>query len=84
MSSTFISGDVIKFKNPFTKQDVVLQHTDSGYDLIFNSNVVFGVSSNHTTITIGRYTIKTSDVGGTGELEIYKNETDLLLTLNKN
>ena len=40
MSSTFISGDVIKFKNPFTKQDVVLQHTDSGYDLIFNSNVL--------------------------------------------
>ena len=83
MTSTFISGDVIKFKNPFTKQDVTLQHTDSGYDLIFNSNVTFGIGSNHTTITIGRYTIRTREVGGNGELEIYKNETDLLLTLNK-
>lgn len=84
MSSTFISGDVIKFKNPFTKQDISIQHTDNGYDIIFNSNVIFGIGSNHTTITIGRYTIKTTDVGGTGDLEIYKNETDLLLTLNKN
>ena len=83
MSSTFISGNVIKFKNPFTKQDVTLQHNDEGYDLIFNSNVIFGVSSNHTTITIGRYTIKTSDDSGGGELQIYKNETDLLLTLNR-
>ena len=80
MSNTFISGNVIKFQNPFTKQDITLQHTDSGYDLIFNSNVVFSSGSNHSTIKVGKYIVQTDTTGE--ELQVFK-DSDLLLTLNK-
>ena len=81
MSTNFISGDVIKFQNPFNSQDITLQHTDSGYDLIFNSNVIFSTGSNHSTLKVGKYSIKTDSSGE--ELQVYKNDTTLLLTLNQ-
>ena len=78
--STFISGDTVQFQNKFQKQDIILQHTDSGYDLIFNSNVIFSTGSNHSTIKVGKYDIQTDTTGE--ELQVYKDNV-LLLTLNQ-
>jgi len=61
MSNNIITGDRITFANSHSNSDIVLQHNAKGYELIFNSEVKFRMSTTHAKVSIGDYDITLSD-----------------------
>ena len=59
--SYIIKGDSIVFKNHHNNQDITLVHSDSGYDLIFGTTVVFSATSTHQTVRLGDFDLTLSD-----------------------
>lgn len=60
MSNT-ITGNKIIFKNPYTSQNITLQHHTSGYKLIFNSEVEFKQGIDYSEIKLGNFTIERNE-----------------------
>lgn len=68
--SYIIQGNRVIFENVHGKKDIVLSHNDTGYELVFGSEVKFNLTSHHTTVSLGKFDITLS---GDGEsLEIQK------------
>lgn len=61
--SYIIQGDRVVFENVHGKKDIVLSHSDTGYELIFGSEVKFRVTTHHTTVSLGKFDITLSDAG---------------------
>ena len=63
MSRRKIIGDRVVFENPFHKKDIILQHIDDGFELIFDSEVKFRQTATHQTVKIGNFEVVQSDDG---------------------
>ena len=61
--SYIIQGDKVIFENVHGKKDIVLSHNDSGYELVFGSEVKFKVTTHHTIISLGKFDITLASGG---------------------
>jgi len=73
--SYVIKGDTVVFKSVHTDQDVTLQHNAAGYNLVFGSECVFSMTTEHKTIKMGKFTFELSN--DSEDLEIKKNDKTL-------
>ena len=73
--SFVIKGDKVVFKNKHTDQNITLQHNATGYDLVFNSECVFKMTTQHKSIKLGDYTVELSN--DSEDLEVKKNDRTL-------
>lgn len=78
MSSKYtIQADEVIFKNRYESKNITLKHNDTGFDLVFGSDVHFKYNTDVKTITIGDFEISLNE-SNSGILEISKNTVPLL------
>ena len=73
--SRIIKGDKIIFKNQHSDKDITLAHNATGYDLIFDSECVFQLTTEHKSLKLGEFTIELSN--DSAGLEVKKNDQTL-------
>lgn len=70
--SRIIKGDKVIFKNQYTDKDIILKHDVSGYQLVFDSEIVFKLTSQHKSLKLGSYNIELSN--DSEDLVVKKND----------
>ena len=73
--SRIIKGDKIIFKNQHSDQDITLKHNATGYDLIFGSECVFQLTTEHKSLKLGDFNIELSN--DSNDLVVKKNDQTL-------
>jgi len=79
MSQTaVIQGNTVVFQNPYSEQDITLQHKDpDNYKLIFNSEVEFKKEFTLISVKFGNMEILKD-----GDNMVFKRDDQILMILN--
>lgn len=78
--NAYIVGNNVILENPCVGQNITIRHKNKGYHILFGSEVQFELSTTHTEVKIGGFSLTKSHDGS--EM-VFRKGSNTLMTLSE-